>query len=159
MSTSQTETCFLWPCSWVSTTPQASSCAGCPLTQEALFKSQWKRREESGSEGGGVGFCYGESEKEPVRASMSHLMHLLFILLRLNANLFACLCQRRLRSLCSAQSEPIDPSSAGKNISLCHPPQPLSELYNLPLLSFSVRKKKSSHSCTARCLRVWDEVS
>lgn len=69
-------------------------------------------------------------------------------------NLFACPCQCCLRSSCSAHSELIDPSSAGKNISLCHPPLPHFELHNLPLLSFSVKKekKKKSPSLTVRCL-------
>lgn len=61
------------------------------------------------------------------------------------SNLCACLCQQRLRSSCSAHSELTDPSSAGKNISLCHPPHPRFELCNLPSLSFSV---KFFHSCT-----------
>ena len=73
------------------------------------------------------------------------------------SNLFACLCQRRLRSLCSARSELIDLSSAGSNnISFCRPPQPCFELRNLPSLSSSL---KMCHSCTAGCPRSYDRAS
>ncbi len=84
-----------------------SACAGCSLTQEALFKSQWKRREESIlGEGGDEGVLLGCIRKQTVRPSMSHSMLLLFSLLLFH---LTCLHECRLRSSCSAHSELIDP--------------------------------------------------
>lgn len=90
---------------------------------------------------GDVRFCCSESEAD---SWTQHVTSYASPPLSVPApcNLFACPCQRRLRSSCSAHSELIDPSSAGKNISLCHPPLPHFELHNLPSLSFSVKKKK-----------------
>lgn len=126
------------------------ACAGCPLTQEAVFKTvfnQWKIKEESSSTGGGWGRVLSWwVRKQMDRASAEHLVVLLSFSVTAASNLFACLCQCRLRSSYSARSELIDPNSASNNISLCHPPHPHIELYNLPLLSFLV---KISHSCTA----------
>lgn len=92
------------------------ACAGCPATQEALFKI-W---------GGG-----GLSQKAD-SLTQQHFTYDASPPLYVPApcNLFACLCQRRLRSSCSSHSELIDPSSAGKHITLCHP---YFELCNLPL--------------------------
>lgn len=132
------------------------ACAGCPLSQEALFKSQWKIREVSSiTEVGGCVVVNQtvDSPPQPVTSDASPALPVSAPW----SNLFACLCQRRLRSSCSARSELIDLSSAGSNnISFCRTPQPCCELRNLPSLSSSL---KMCHSCTAGCPRSYDRAS
>lgn len=110
--------------------------------RKPYFKSQWKRWEGCGGMGSlGAVMVNHKAGQAP---SVSRLMLLFFSLSApLPSNLFACLCQCRLRSSCSAHSELTDPASPGKNISLCHPPRLLSELCNLSLLCFQLEKNIS----------------
>lgn len=68
MNTSQIEHCILRPCSErLYLTSLQYACAGCPATQEALFKILYKRREESSSGGvrGGRGVESESRQSDP----------------------------------------------------------------------------------------------
>lgn len=84
---------------WLRLQPLQATCAGCPLTQETLFKSRWKSGEQSGS-GGREGVPWLLSwwcvQSDPAR----HIWCFSSPLSAPACNLFASLCQRRLSSSC-----------------------------------------------------------
>lgn len=96
--------------------------------------------EQGGVRSRRVGMCGSESESrrsDPCTSRLTLPLLSLFLLHStcLHVSVSAAGGAHVLRTVNSLTLPP--PDSAGKNISLCHPPQPHFELHNLPWISFS----------------------
>lgn len=110
-----------------------------------------------------VGMCGSVSESrlsDPLTSHLTLPLLSLFLLPStcLHVSVSAAGGAHVLRTVNSLTPRPPS-NSAGKNISLCHPPQPHFELHNLPWISFfsfcAHIHKKNSHVWPACCLHHW----